>query len=136
MPQYPSRPRPLRPTGAITSPPLRRGQFVRHNVTGQVFLVKEHGRGADYMVRTAHKSDGIWVGATDVTPCKDPHPWNWTHLLRVAVAFMIAALIALGAFNTMTGHGVGFSDAFWEAALPSGLVVLVAMSSILGLNRP
>lgn len=114
---------------------VKRGGFAMDARTGQIVKVKEQG-GRDWMVAPAYKSDAYWVEAGRLVPATDPHAWNWTHGLRFLAVLTIAALMAYGGWDTMTGHGVSADDAFWKSALPTGAVGYVAFSYLFGLTRP
>jgi len=114
---------------------LKRDEFVRHNLTGQVFKVHEHGRGSDYLVKTAYKSDGVWVGRAEVTPCKDPHEWTGWHLLGVLIVLVLSGWTSWQTWSDLTAHGLSGWDAFWEGAGPIGAVSLILWLNISGLSR-
>lgn len=117
-------------------PDLKRGGFAVDKRTGQIVKVAEIG-GRDVMVRTAYKSDGLWTDPANLRPLsKDPHPWGWTHLVRLLVVLGAASWSAYCAYSKMRGHGVPFDDSLIQAAVPTGLILLTVGWNLLGLNRP
>lgn len=113
---------------------LKRGGFAKDQRTGQVVKVAEVG-GRDYMVRPAYKSDGYWVAPEHLVPARDPHTWGVRHLLTALVVLAVAAWFAYGVFNDLTGHGISADHAFWQGALPTGVVLTVCLGNLFGLNR-
>lgn len=122
-------------THQTTRPVYRRGSYAKDLRTGQIVVVKEHGRGDDIMVRPAYKSDGFWLGRTDLVPAADPHVWGprqgWAFLLLL----FAAALPAFGVYSNLTDHGVSAAVAILDGAVPMGLLILGWLGRWTGLSR-
>jgi hypothetical protein len=114
--------------------PIKRGGFAKDRRTGAVVKVAEKG-GRDWMVKPAYKSDGYWTAPENLVPVKNPYTWTGGHFVRFVLVILIASAMAYGAWSKMTGHGVGGEDAFWNAALPTGLVGFFAFNYLFNLTR-
>lgn len=113
---------------------LKRGGFARDRRTGMVYKVAEVG-GRDMLVKPAYKSDGVWVAPEHLQAVGDPHIWGLKQILVAFGVLALAAWVAYGVFDKLTGHGLSGSDAFWAGAFPSGTVVAMLFSSLFGLVR-
>lgn len=114
---------------------IARGGFAKDVRTGQVVVLKEHGRGNDVMVRPAYKSDGYWLDRADLVPAKDPHAWTPRQGLAFTLVLFAAALPAYGIYSDLTSHGVGALTAIADGAVPAGLLILGWVAKWTGLAR-
>lgn len=113
-----------------------RGAFARVRSTGQVVKVAEQGRGDDWMVRPAYRSDGFWIGSADLDPSRDPHAWTPGRLMALLAVSAVAVLLGVAAGHRMVTHGVPWGDAVVQAGVPSGALSWYVLMSLAGLNRP
>lgn len=111
---------------------LRRGGYAKDARTGQVVRVKEIG-GTDVLVRTAYKSDGLWVLKDNLVPVRDPHEWTGSHLVRLLVLVAATSLMCASAWVSLADAGT--YERFVYGIVFPGSVFLSAGSRLLGLVR-
>lgn len=113
---------------------LKRGGFAKDRRTGMVYRITEIG-GRDMLVKPAYKSDGVWVAPEHLQAVTDPHVRNLKQVLSALGVLAIAAWVAYGVFDRLTGHGLSGSDALWSGAFPSGMVMVYLLGNLFGVVR-
>lgn len=111
---------------------LKRGGYAKDTRTGQVVRVKEIG-GTNVLVRTAYKSDGLWVQRMDLTPVRDPHEWTGIHLVHLLVLVAATSLLCTGGWMSLAG--VDTYERLIYGVLSPGALVLSQGARLLGLVR-
>lgn len=119
----------------MVQPVIKRGGFAKDRRTGMVYKIAEIG-GRDMMVRPAYKSDGVWVAPEHLQAVQDPHVWGTRQLLLTLVVLVVSGWTAYSVFQDLTGQGAGTWSAFQNGALPTGAIMMVLLSSALGLHKP
>jgi hypothetical protein len=114
---------------------LKRGDYAKDTRTGQVVIVKEHGRGGDVMVRPAYKSDGYWLGRTDLVPAKDPHAWTGKHLFVLLLLVLAASGLGWHATYELTRSGASLWTAITDGGVPTGLLALIFFLGVTRIAR-
>lgn len=118
---------------ALRSTGLKRGAFMTDTRTGQVVKVAEIG-GRDVMVKTAYKTDGIWVDPAHLKPAQDPHAWTWKSLLWLLVALAAGVFTGFNVSHDFAAHGFTTAEAVWYA-LPSGFLSVWLVAAVSGIFR-
>lgn len=111
----------------------KRGSFAKDTRTGQVVKVAEIG-GRDVMVKTAYKTDGIWVDPAHLVPAQDPHAWTWKSLLWLLVALAAGVFTGYSLTQDFTAHGFATGEAVWYS-VPGGFLSVWLVSYVSGLFR-
>jgi hypothetical protein len=105
---------------------LKRKSYAMDVRTGQVVRIEEQG-GANYMVRTAYKSDGYWCERSDLTPVGNPHLWSGGQLFLFLVVLAFCAWTSYSAFDTFTSQGMSNGYAFCYA-VPPGILAWIFLA--------
>lgn len=113
---------------------LKRNGFAQDRRTGMVYKIAEIG-GRDMLVKPAYKSDGTWVAPEHLQAVADPHTPGVRQRLAALGVLAVAAWVAYGVFDNLTGHGLSGSDAFWSGAFPSGATVAYLFGNLFGVVR-
>lgn len=118
---------------ALRSTGLKRGAFMQDTRTGQIVKVAEIG-GRDVMVKTAYKTDGIWVDPAHLVPVADPHVWGFKQLVWMLVALAAGVFTGYSLTQDFTAHGFATGEAVWYS-VPGGFLSVWLVSYVSGLFR-
>lgn len=113
---------------------LKRNGFAKDRRTGMIYRITEIG-GRDMMVKPAYKSDGVWVAPEHLQAVANPHTTSLKQVLAALGVLAVAAWVAYGVFDKLTGHGLSASDALWSGAFPSGATVAYLFGNLFGITR-
>lgn len=113
----------------------KRNAFAKDRRTGQIVRVREESPGGtNWMVRTAYKTDGYWVGSADLEPAKDPHTWDRSKLV-LFLTVLAVAFVSGWSTATEIGELGGSWVLIVSAGATSAFGVWCALVNLTGLVR-